>query len=112
MRQEASQREGGHKWKIEDEGKVLKPLGLAQRKGDSVEGWLPLGVRGRWQGSQIDRTQSRTATQGTVSMAGSGPVVMHRSTVKWVEYNSRAPTWGPFVRPNYLLFVKGFELSR
>lgn len=34
------------------------------------------------------------------------------STVKWVQCNSRVPTLRTFVRSHYLLFVKGFELSR
>lgn len=88
---------------------MLTSVALAQGKEENVEVAFPRGLRG----PQCEReVKGKGLRQEWVSVASSEPGVIHYSTVKWVQCNSCVPTLRTFVKSNYLLFVKGFELSR
>lgn len=88
---------------------MFKSVGLAQGKDENVEAVFPRGLRGPQHKKEI---KGRGLREDCGSMANSGSRVIHYSTVKWVQGNSHVPTLRAFVRSNYLLFVKDFELSR
>lgn len=94
---------------MEDGRKEHTLVGLAQGKDENVEVAFPSRLRG----PQHERAvKDKGLLEDCISMASSRPGVIHYSTVKWVQHNSHVPTLRTFVRSNYLLFIKGFELSR